>query len=89
MYKAPPTSDHADAPLDARGVVDPIRCECRQFGSKDYCEMAGGSRGTIESMRMVFKKYTQEMETKQVVILKEVKALSTKLWEYINRVEHM
>ena len=51
--------------------------------------MAGGSRGTIESMRMVFKKYTQEMETKQVVILKEVKALSTKLWEYINRVEHM
>ena len=69
--------------------MGPNRYEVGRFESEDSLEMAGGSRGTIESMHVMFQDYTRAMEMKQALILKEIKDSSAQLEERINRVEHM
>jgi hypothetical protein len=76
-------------PLDARGIVGPNQYKGGRFKSEDSRERADGTRGTIDSMRVMFQEYARDMEIKQAVVLKEIKESSAQLGERIRRVENI
>ena len=89
INRGPSPPGHADAPLETRGIVSPNRYEGGRFESENSCKTPRKSRGTIESMCAMFQEHTRAMDTKEAVILKEIRDSVTQLGERVSWVEHV